>query len=393
MKILYYSPHPTLNSSAPSGPGTHIREVILAFEKQGHQVVRIIRGGEKEVEIDTSSSQKKKIVKSILPNFVWQTLKDIQLLRFDRANKQLLESIIKAEKPDLIYERAYYLMHSGHVLAKKFGVRYFCEINAPYPEEKVSMEGRSFLLPLARFREKTQIQKADRIFTVSSVLKEYLIKKSSASLSKIIVTPNAINPTHLSLSDQKTDEIRVKYGILPEDRVIGFVGSIFPYHGVDVLIQAFEKWLNSGNTGYKLLIVGDGEILPQLRKYCENGLLKKTVVFTGNIPHSDIYHYIALFDIAVMAKSNWYGSPVKIFEYGAMGKVVIAPNVAPVLDVMVNNVDGLLVNDSPIELVKAIKQIETYRDKADKMSVSFQNKVLNCHTWDTVVSTILSEVK
>ncbi|MEY3398003.1 MAG: hypothetical protein RL220_597, partial [Bacteroidota bacterium] len=51
MKILYYSPHPNLNLATPSGPGTHMREVIEALESQGHTVVRFIAGGEEAWDI------------------------------------------------------------------------------------------------------------------------------------------------------------------------------------------------------------------------------------------------------------------------------------------------------------------------------------------------------
>jgi len=133
LKILYYSPHPNINYSAPSGPGTHIREVIQAFEEHGHIVVRLICGGE-EMNVSAPIQFKKSTIKRFIPSFVWQSLKDYKLIRLDNTNRKRLANFIERERPDLIYERSYYLMSSGYETAKQFGIRYFCEVNAPYPK-------------------------------------------------------------------------------------------------------------------------------------------------------------------------------------------------------------------------------------------------------------------
>jgi glycosyltransferase involved in cell wall biosynthesis len=67
------------------------------------------------------------------------------------------------------------------------------------------------------------------------------------------------------------------------------------------------------------------------------------VVFTGSIHHSQVFGCIGLMDVTIMAKSNWYGSPIKIFEYGMMGKPIIAPDNIPVNDIMINGMTGLLI--------------------------------------------------
>ena len=70
--------------------------------------------------------------------------------------------------------------------------------------------------------------------------------------------------------------------------------------------------------------MGDGEILSDLKLLCSNLNISDSVIFTGSVAHADVFAYIDLMEIAVMAKSNWYGSPVKIFEYGAMKKAIIS---------------------------------------------------------------------
>lgn len=392
MKILYYSPHPTVNYSAPSGPGTHIREVVHAFEAHGHEVVRLICGGEKNVTQGTIQFKRSRI-KQFIPSYVWQSLKDYQLKRKDNHNRKRLEELIIKDKPDLIYERSYYLMRSGYETAQKFKIPYFCEINAPYPEEKLQMEGNSFFRKESYRVESEQITIADNVFTVSTSMQDYLIGQSGGNGDKIHVTPNAVNKETVVVSEHRIDQLRNQFDIRANDKVIGFVGSIFPYHGVDLLLEAFSQLMEKGFQNCKLLIVGDGEILPALKDYAERNIEKGKAIFTGNVPHKEVYNYISLMDIAVMARSNWYGSPVKIFEYGAMNKTIIAPDVIPVQDVMVHGRHGMLIKDSTDELLKAIEYLIAHPEEAKSMANTFHHKVMNEHTWYQAASRILSEVK
>ena len=142
MKILYFSPHPHINLAAPSGPGTHIREVIAGFEAQGHRVVRFIAGGEKLDSTTKKIDFKKRPWKKLIPSVIWETLRDIQMVRLDRQIEARLTEVIEAEKPDFIYERSCYGMGAGMRAAKKLGIRYVVEMNAPYPEEKVQMQAK-----------------------------------------------------------------------------------------------------------------------------------------------------------------------------------------------------------------------------------------------------------
>lgn len=390
MKILYYSPHPTVNMAAPSGPGTHIREIVAAFENEGHTVVKMIAGGEElKTGVQSQIQYRRRSIKKFIPNIVWQTLKDWKLLQFDGYNKKQLTDLIHKEKPDVIYERSYYLMSSGYEVAKKFGIPYYCEINAPYPEEKRSMEGVSMFLGKANSIEKTQVAEAKNVFVVSTALKDYLTKKCGVDPQKIIVTPNAVNPQNITVDPVKVSAIKNQCRFGSEDCVIGFVGSIFPYHGVDTLLQSFHALRSEGKSHLRLLIVGDGEILPQLKAYTDEKSMSDAVYFTGNVPHKEVFNYIAAMDIAVMARSNWYGSPVKIFEYGALGKKIVAPDVVPVRDVMQPEIDGLLVNENSDDLTHALSRMISDESSGEQMAQHFKMKVLNSYTWQKIGSTIL----
>jgi glycosyltransferase involved in cell wall biosynthesis len=373
--------------AAPSGPGTHIREVIAALEQQGHEVIRLIAGGE-TLKSTESIAFKKHRWKRLVPSIIWETLRDVSMLRADQEIEKRLLAVINEHKPDLVYERCCYGMLSGLRACEKKQLRYLVEMNAPYPEEKNKMQGMSLLNFLGNRNEKKQVLGAHKVIVVSTAMKNYLISKTGVDASQVVVIPNAVNPEDTHVPPERVNALRGKLRLEATDTVIGFVGSIFPYHGVDRMIDAFSSVAHDF-TALRMLIVGDGEVLPLLRKQASEMGLSDRIHFTGNVPHSEIYSYISLMDITVMARSNWYGSPVKIFEYGAMNKVIIAPDVIPVHDVMTHQIDGLLIPDNTEALENAIRFVLNNPAKAKEMAATFHTKVLEKYTWNKVAHQII----
>jgi glycosyltransferase involved in cell wall biosynthesis len=368
-----------------------MREVISGFRKRGHEVTPLIMGGltmNDAQDIEFNHSPLKQLARKIIPIQIWNWMKDRKLKKFDIECENILSEAITAKKPDLIYERGYYMMTSGLEQAARHKVPIIIELNAPYPQEKIDLEGNRFSQRAGDNAEYRQVSEAKRIVVVSSDLKKYLCDKHSAQPEKILVTPNAVNLEDFEPRPESVETLQGELGFKPGEQIIGFVGSIFPYHGVDKLIQAFES-LSKSRDQLKLLVVGDGEILPQLKQSVLDSGLSEKVVFTGNVKHREVPLYIAVMDITVMPTSNWYGSPVKIFEYGAMGKVVIAPDNGPVNDVMKNGDTGILITNGQNNLVDALKNAIDHRDKSLEMAKKFQNQVRQNHTWDEVAKSIL----
>lgn len=392
MKIIYYSSHPYLNLSDPTGYGTHMREMIYAFQELGHTVIPVILGGTNTESINHKASNIKSTIKSlikkIIPRIFWNSLKDYKLILSDKKALHKLDTIIAKEKPDLIYERIAYLMSSGYKIAQKYSIKYYTEINAPIVEENLIFEGKSLFTSTAKKRVRDLIERSDYIIVVSTALKNHYQDKYAVKEQKTIITPNAINPKKIEVDAATLEQIRRKHNLKPESLVIGFVGSIFPYHGVDKLIKAFAK-LKQDNY-LQLLIVGDGLILDNLKSLTKKLDIQEKVIFTGAISPLKIYHYIALMDITVMASSNWYGSPVKIFEYGLMGKAIIAPDNIPVRDVMINNKHGLLITQETEKLTQALSVLIQNKKLRNELGLTFQEKVLKEHTWKKMAEKILN---
>jgi glycosyltransferase involved in cell wall biosynthesis len=331
----------------------------------------------------------KSILKKIIPRSIWTTLNNHKLLLHDKAAGRRLEESILKHQPDLIYERSEYLQDSGAQMANKYGIRYFLEVNAPFVEEMRHFEGYSLYQDKAHKVEKYKLDNAWKVFSVSSALSAFLIERYGCDEKKIILQPNCINLDHLKTLNPNKEALKKDLNIGSE-KVIGFVGSIFPYHGVDMLIKAFTKVFRE-NGHIKLLIIGDGTIVPELKRLAQNLKVDDNVLFAGKIPHKEVFSYMNIMDICVMAKSNWYGSPVKIFEYGLMNKPIIAPDTVPVRDVMVHNESGLIVRDDVDELAEAIQTYLANNEFSMTCARSFHEKVIHQYTWQKAAERIIRE--
>lgn len=395
MKIIYYSPHPTHDIVSEVGYATHQREVINALRNLGHIVYPVILGGtEKDnlspAGIPAPKNSFKAIIKKFIPRFIWTSLKDFQLMKHDQMAAQKLEEAIIAYQPDLIYERSEYLQDKGVAVIKKYKVKYFLEINAPFAEEMKGFEGYSIWHKLAHKKEQNKNEAADQIFVVSSALKTFIEATYKVPSSKIFVQPNCINFTNVIVDEHKIEQIKMKYE-LEGKKVIGFVGSIFPHHGVDILIDAFTLVVKDFPQAI-LLIVGDGSILEALKARVKKNGIDSKVCFAGKHDHKAVFNFIATMDMCVMAKSNWYGSPIKIFEYGAMHKPIIAPNTGPVKDVMKHKVNGLVVDMNKEKIAEAIVDLLKNENLGKTISDNFYADIAKQYTWEIAATNILKRV-
>jgi glycosyltransferase involved in cell wall biosynthesis len=347
-------------------------------------VVLSIAGGEELPEssgnVIPKGKKAKGSLREFIPQVLWESLKDLRWVRHNARIRRSLKEKVDRERPDLIHERMSYLHDAGIQVAQEFGIPAILEVNTPMREAKEVFEGSSLLMKRAEKMERRMLELADKVLVVSSAIKEHYIEKYGIPPDKFLVSPNAIDPNELASEEGLRAKKREEMGIREDRMVIGFVGSIFPYHGVDLLIEAYYELLTE-EPELVLLIVGDGEQLPELERWTqEKG--KGRVFFTGKVGQDEVHRNIAAMDLAVIPSSQWFNSPVKLFEYGMMGKAVLAADVAGVRDVIQDGVDGRIVEMERRALKEEIRNLSLDPGKRRKMGQALQKKILEDHTWE-----------
>jgi glycosyltransferase involved in cell wall biosynthesis len=123
-----------------------------------------------------------------------------------------------------------------------------------------------------------------------------------------------------------------------------------------MLIEAFAQ-LHDKHPQLHLLIVGDGALQAELEAQVMKRGLVPNVTFAGRVSHEEVRYYIAAMDIAVSPHANFYASPMKILEYMAMAKAVVAPNLPNIRDILCHGENCLLFEPESVESLVA--QLDT----------------------------------
>lgn len=172
------------------------------------------------------------------------------------------------------------------------------------------------------------LHKADLVLPISKWLKEDFAKKGLEE-SKIMPLPEGVNID--IFSDADGEAIRRQYN-LNGYKVVIYVGTIDAMRKLDVLICAFSK-VKKSRENVKLLMVGDGNDKSYLKRLAGELGIEDNVVFAGQVYSHEVPNFIAAADIGVspVPPLDFYklSSPIKIFEYMAMGKPVVANEEIP----------------------------------------------------------------
>ncbi len=322
MRIIYH--HRTRSTDAQR---IHILEIANAFSELGHQV-EIVSLVSTETEKDNAARD--------AGDARWQTLVrkipyayELVQLAYNLVGMPMLAARVLAQHTDMLYERYSLFNFTGVLIARLFGKPIALEVNSPFAlEQQRDKQIRAFRF--ARWTERVICNLATKVIIVSTPLRDIMIEMG-VKPEKLMVTPNGVR-TDLFKSGVASEELKKSLG-LADRTVIGFVGWFRKWHGLEMLVDAFHHAGLAGQNA-SLLLIGDGSAMEDLRAVVERYGLTKSVIFTGPLPHDKVPRYLDLIDIAVQPAANEYCCPMKIFEYMALGKAIVAPRQGNILDVL-----------------------------------------------------------
>lgn len=174
------------------------------------------------------------------------------------------------------------------------------------------------------------IENSKKILTVSNYISSLVVSKLNYDPNKVIVLKNCIDMKKFKLeySQRQIDEIRTKYGITKNDKVIIFIGRTIKEKGILEVLKAF-KLANKGD--WTLMIIGSAGFDINIKSDFEKELLKETqnnkkIIFTGFIPYKDLSIYYALSDLAVLPSIWNEPAGLTMLESIASGVPLITTN-------------------------------------------------------------------
>ena len=248
-----------------------------------------------------------------------------------------IERVAKEWRPDIIHAHSPALCGmAGLRAAHRLGMPFVYEIRAFWEDAAVGngtgSEG-SIKYRLTRALENAVVERADAVFTICKGLRDDLIARGFAP-EKIGISPNSVDLAQFGTPAARDPHLAAKLG-LDHGPVIGFIGSFYPYEGLDDLIAALPL-LRGRHPEAKLLLVGGGPEDDALRAQAAASPASDSIMFTGRVPHDEVADYYALIDVLAFPRKRSrltdLVTPLKPLEAMAQGRIVAACCMLPLTE-------------------------------------------------------------
>ena len=210
--------------------------------------------------------------------------------------------------------------------------------------------------------EKNLLNTSDLIICITERLKKEILTIFQIDSQKIHVIPDAVRDDWLNIKNEK-------------EEYIFYAGSLKKWKGVDVLIKAM-KYL----PGEKLLIAGNGEEFSNLQNMVKKENLQDRIKFLGYVPHAEIPKFLSKAKILVLPNveedTSVFTSPLKLFEYMAAGKPIVASDIPSLREILKHEENAYLVKPrNPIVLAEGIKKVLYDKKLRRKISLKAKEEV------------------
>lgn len=382
MKIAVLCTDQGVRIPGTKGASLHLLAITRAFAQLGHEVLLVGVEGRGPAPIN------------------------LRCLRFahpgraegvERENNklQLVERIVADATttltefgPDVIYERLSLFGTAGRRLAERVSALHVIEINALLAEEEVRWRGLHYIEEAVR-REAEVLDAADVRVCVSAEIAARV--DDLAPGPRTVVVPNGVDTDLFAQLPSRADARRDLS--LPVDvPLIGFLGSLRPWHGLDVALNAMASLPDAS-----LVIAGDGPIRTELERTAACLGISDRVHWLDNVAHDLVPAFLAGIDVAIAPYPPLDGfafSPLKLFEYLAAGVPIVASDVGQVRVILDGGRWGRLVEPGDhLALAAGIQGVLDNPQQAGLRATAARHVARTTHDWTARAADIVAEIE
>jgi glycosyltransferase involved in cell wall biosynthesis len=380
MKLVWSLPVRGATDASTRGDLVRARALITALEQEGHEVVLL--------EADANSGARTAIatyrgaVRRALPRAGALLLRDAGRVVHGLDHGRRLATLARRERAAAIIETQVHFAASGGLAARMTGLPLILDDASPSMEEHLlgaALPGvaRSLLLRQSRLA---------RAVCVSSSGIRALLVEEGVPPEKLHIVPNGVD---ITLHDQASRGSSRRTLGLPEDRVVlVFVGSFQPWHAAGLLVEALHR---VPDAPLHLLLVGDGPgRTATLAEAAARGIGDR-VTAPGPLRGPELAEALAVSDIGVLPGSNEYGQPMKLLDYAAARLAIVAPDLAPVREVVKADHTALLIPPGdPDALATTLARLAADPELRSRLGLEARRTVAAHASWRTRALGLLS---
>jgi len=341
-----------------NGVVTSISSLKEAYERKGHEVYIFAP------RVEDYLDQEKNVFRYRSVNLTSKVKYPLPIPLSFRAKKVITEF-----NPDIVHFHHPFLLSLPAIMyGRKLGIPKILTIHTQYEQyayyvspvpERVTHEAIKMIISNLAY-------KTDCITTPSASMKKII--ENYGIKNRIEVIPNAIHLISFKEDDElKRTEIRKKYNLKENDKIILFVGRVASEKSIDRIIKALAIIKKRNTDKEKLLIVGNGPAMDELKQLARTLKVEEDVIFAGTISYEEIQHYYKMAYVFTIASTTETFGIVTI-EALASGVPVVAVKAPGAADILTDAVDGLLVDDNVEKIANALEKIIKEPELREKLS-------------------------
>ena len=363
MHIAYVCLDPGIPVFGTKGASVHIQEVVREYRRRGHDVTVYATRRGSDVPDDLAELR--------VVDVPITTRDEGERERTQQAASASASDMVRAEGYDLVYER--YSLFS--TVIAECGVPGILEVNAPLIDEqrthRVLVDEQAADAALQE-----QVQAALATICVSDPVRDWVIARTEGT--RVFTVPNGVNVHRITPQPES-----------PGAPVVTFVGTLKPWHGVDVLLRARAQ----AHKDWQLRIIGDGPMRAELDDLARS--LGIDVDFRGAVAPDAIPQHMAGTAIGVApypamdTDSDQYFSPLKVYEYMAAGLPVVASRVGQLPEIMGESA-YLVPPSDPEALAEALDALVANPVERARVGSDNRRQAEREHSWTGTVDHILA---
>lgn len=380
MRIAYVSADTGVPVFGRKGCSVHVQAILGALSRQGHRVeLFTTRPGEDARPPEFAGLRVHRLPLGPRRPDWPATYSSLAVNHGLRAALQCLGPF------DLVYERYSLWSYAAMDWAARSGVPAVLEVNAPLIQEQSQHRGLTDRLAAERVAERA-FGCASVLVAVSDEVACYL-ERAGVGPSRIHVVPNGVDPARFPSGVAAVQPVQ------PGRFTIGFLGTLKPWHGLPVLLDAFARIVRQ-HPGSRLLLVGDGPERERIETRAQELGLADRAVLVGAVAPDAVPAWLASMDCAVAPYEDlpgFYFSPLKVYEYMAAGLPVVASAVGQLRELVRDDATGLLVRPgSAAALAAALGRLAHDTKLRHRLGRAARARVLSEHTWDAAARRVMA---
>ena len=399
-RVAYVSTDPGVPVFGSKGASVHVQAVVRELLRRGTEVhlVTARLGGDLPRGLGG-------VVVHELPRITGTPGREREesARRSARAAADVLARVHSDTPLDLVMERYSLWSDAAMTWARACDVPGVLEVNSPLVDEQAQhrvLADRVGAEAIAR----RAFDAADSVVAVSEPVARWVLDRTDNR--NVPVVPNGVDtryirpglegrPQAASHLDQRGEPRAASHLDQQTPFVIGFVGTLKPWHGVEVLVESFAR-LAPTDDGTRLRLVGDGPQRAAIAAQAERLGVGDRVDLVGAVAPERMPEELARMDLAVAPYPqlpDFYFSPLKLYEYLAAGLPVVASDIGPVGEVLDGGHLGVLVTPGDVtELAAALAGLRSDAALRAELGDLGRRAAVSRHDWSLVVSRILTTV-